>query len=333
VSPSPHDALFRAAFSRRENAAAELRAVLPEAVVARIDWSTLRLTDGHYVDADLVSRQSDLLYTADLGGTPVAVYVLIEHQSSADALMPFRMLRYMVRIWEKWMADREEKGERPKVLPAIIPVLLAHAQGGWTAPVSMRDLYALPGDVMPAMIRHLPQFELVLDDLSLRTDEELRARAHAGLGLLALLLLRHSRDGAELLARLSEWGDVWRAVWEAPEGRQAFAMALRYVALAAEPATLQDLTKKFEPILGQGVSEVVMTLGERLIEQGRQQGLAEGETKGQADALLRVLGARNLAVSDELRARIQACKNPATLGRWLDRAATAQSAADAISEV
>jgi Putative transposase, YhgA-like len=151
VLPNPHDALFHAAFSHRENAAAELRAVLPAELVARIDWSTLELTDGHYVDESLVSRQSDLLYTADLGGSPVALYVLVEHQSTADALMAFRMLRYLVRIWDKWLADREKAGERPKALPPIVLVLLAHAEGGWTAPVSMQGLYALPADLLPAV--------------------------------------------------------------------------------------------------------------------------------------------------------------------------------------
>jgi predicted transposase YdaD len=337
--PNPHDALFHAAFSRQENAAAEFRAVLPPALIARIDWSTLHLTDGHYVDEDLASRQSDLLYTAQLGGTAVGLYVLFEHQSTADPLMPFRLLRYMVRIWDRWLADRGGQ-EHPKTLPAIVPVVLAHAEGGWTAPVSMQELYGIAPDILHAVQEHLPRFEMVLDDLSCQSDEELRAKAHAGLGLLALFLMRWSRNGTELLERLAEWSDVWRAVWEAPDGRQALGMALRYAALAAEPATLQDLARKLEPILGTGVREVAMTEGERLIEQGWRKGLVEGEARGraaerikaQAEALLSVLAARDLAVSSDLRTRIEACTDPATLARWIERAATAESASEAISE-
>lgn len=158
--------------------------------------------------------------------------------------MPFRVLRYMVRIWDRWLTDRQLRGERPKSLPAILPIVLVHAAGGWTAPVSMQDLYAVPADVLPAVLRHLPCFELVLDDLSQQTDGQIRAKAEVGLGLLALLLMRHSRDGADLLDRLGEWTDVWRAVSSAPDGTQALRMALRYVALAAEPATLQDLNAR-----------------------------------------------------------------------------------------
>jgi hypothetical protein len=147
---------------------------------------------------------------------------------------------------------------------------------------------------------------------------------------------RQENAAAELLDRLTEWGDVWRAVWDAPDGRQALGMTIRYVALAVEPATLQDLTRKLEPILGASAHEVTMTLGERLIEEGRQQGLAAGQAAGrvqaQVEALLRLLALRKLPVSNELRARIEACGDPATLTRWFDRAATAQSASEAISE-
>ena len=39
---------------------------------------------------------------ATLDGRAAFVYVLIEHQSSPDPMMPLRMLRYVMRIWERW---------------------------------------------------------------------------------------------------------------------------------------------------------------------------------------------------------------------------------------
>jgi hypothetical protein len=41
-----------------------------------------------------------------------------------------------------------------------------------------------------------------------------------------------------------------------------------------------------------------------------------------ADALLRVLTARGLEVTDETRKRIESCKDMDVLGTWLDRAGT-----------
>lgn len=67
-------------------------------------------------------------------------------------------------------------------------------------------------------------------------------------------------------------------------------------------------------------------------EEGHQSGLAEGhksgETVGKAAAILAFLAARGISVSGEARARIEACKEVATLDRWIARAATAARRCD-----
>ena len=59
--------------------------------------------------------------------------------------------------------------------------------------------------------------------------------------------------------------------------------------------------------------------------RGEARGEAKGIAKGKADAVLAVLTARGLLVSDEARARIEACTDVATLDRWIARAATVSS--------
>jgi Arc/MetJ-type ribon-helix-helix transcriptional regulator len=49
---------------------------------------------------------------------------------------------------------------------------------------------------------------------------------------------------------------------------------------------------------------------------------AEGRAEGKAEDVLQLLEARSVAVSDEVRARIMACRDLAQLERWLLRAAT-----------
>lgn len=49
VTKTPHDALFKSVFQQPENAAAELRHVLPAEHVGAIVWSTLKLEPGSYV--------------------------------------------------------------------------------------------------------------------------------------------------------------------------------------------------------------------------------------------------------------------------------------------
>ncbi|WP_171075063.1 hypothetical protein [Nonomuraea basaltis] len=54
--------------------------------------------------------------------------------------------------------------------------------------------------------------------------------------------------------------------------------------------------------------------------------LAEGEARGEAKSLLKILGVRGIAVSDEVRERVMACQDVATLDVWLDRAFAVESA-------
>lgn len=66
----------------------------------------------------------------------------------------------------------------------------------------------------------------------------------------------------------------------------------------------------------------------RFVMQGRAEGRAEGEAKGEARALLTVLAARGLEVSDDARARIDGCDDADQLNLWISRAATAESVDD-----
>jgi hypothetical protein len=54
--------------------------------------------------------------------------------------------------------------------------------------------------------------------------------------------------------------------------------------------------------------------------------------EGEAQSVLKVLATRGVPVSEELRDRILACRDSATLDRWLSSALTATSAADVVGE-
>ena len=73
--------------------------------------------------------------------------------------------------------------------------------------------------------------------------------------------------------------------------------------------------------MSQGKYEFKSDFAKRYIAVGRD----EGRTEGVADALLRMLTARNVAVDEASVTRIRNCRDLETLGRWIDRAATAST--------
>lgn len=64
------------------------------------------------------------------------------------------------------------------------------------------------------------------------------------------------------------------------------------------------------------------------ITEGITEGRTEGRAEGEAQALLMVLNARHIAVSDEDAVRILSCADLRTLDLWLLRAATARKIED-----
>jgi len=83
-----------------------LRSVLPPSLVARLDFGTLKALPGTFIDAQMAGAESDLLFSVELSGRPVLVYVLVEHKSASDRWVTFQVLRYVVRIWERILATR-----------------------------------------------------------------------------------------------------------------------------------------------------------------------------------------------------------------------------------
>jgi hypothetical protein len=71
--------------------------------------------------------------------------------------------------------------------------------------------------------------------------------------------------------------------------------------------------------------EALMTTAfkDEFIDRIKAEGRAEGEVRGRADMLLRVLAARGLEVPATVRVRVLSCTDLSQLDAWGDRAVTA----------
>jgi len=67
------------------------------------------------------------------------------------------------------------------------------------------------------------------------------------------------------------------------------------------------------------------------LREGKLDGLREGKLDGLRDALLRLLARAGITLSEDDRARIQACAETATLDQWVENVLGAKTAADVFS--
>lgn len=322
VSNTPHDALFKSVFQHPENVVAELQHVLAPEHVSAIDWSTLKLESGSFIDEKFANEHSDLLFSASAQATGerVYVYLLFEHQSTAEPKMALRLLSYMVRIWERF-----SDGDKKAPLPLIVPAVLAQVPGGWNAATRFSGLFSSDLGALADLV--LPDFTYAVDDLHRTDDNDLRRRAVALQARLALWLMRDARDSALLLQRLVDWAAELEELARRPGGERAMAPLLVYVATVSPDLQLEQ----FRAILkgrAPAAESITMTIAEQLRAEGEARGEARGMLRGQAASLLVILEARGFQVTDEVRSRVEACSDADALQFWTSRAVAAESLDD-----
>jgi predicted transposase/invertase (TIGR01784 family) len=317
---SPHDALFKAVFGQPEHARGALRAAVPAAVADALDWPSLTRIAGSFVDPALAERHTDLLFSARWhAGSDALVYLIFEHQSSSDERMAFRLLRYMVRIWERWLEDHP----RAELLPVIVPVVLFHGGGPWAAPRAFDALLDTPEPLRDALAPHLVRFSYLLDDLSAIPDDQLRARAMTGLARLVEACFKHARTEPDLIERLASWAELLREVFSAPNGLEALELVMRYILVVNDRVEPEALHALLERVVSPEAKDIIMTAGERLILQGEERGLRKGLEQGMRAALLRQLRQRfGAEVTPEVEQRLASATTDRLEG-WLDRVMTA----------
>lgn len=318
---TPHDRLFKATFTHVDEARGLLQSVLPEALSGRIDWSTLRPMAGSFVGEALRFRHTDLLFGAQIAGREARLYVVVEHQSSHDPLMAFRMLVYVTRVLESHLADPDAGGG----LPMVVPVVISHAEGGWTAPMEMAELFDVPEGLQEVVRAHLPSLRYWLDDLHATTEDALGKRPLGVQGRLTLLALREARVKAFARA-LRRWGAWLQALERAPEGIAKLSRLLEYILFVGdEPAaTIRDVLKLE---LSDEAIEGVMTTAEQLLQQGRE----EGRQEGHIALLEKQMRLKFGAISTVGQARLRGASKEQLEG-WSERILSAATEAELFGE-
>src|SRR5574342_353569 len=125
--------------------------------------------------------------------------------------MPFRMLRYVVRIWDRYLSEHPEATR----LPAVIPLVVHHNRRPWTSPTQVLDLLDLDPHVTDAAQKVLTRFRVILDDLARLDERALPARPLTP-PVRVTLLLKIAAGNPRLADDLQRWADDLRAVLDRP---------------------------------------------------------------------------------------------------------------------
>ena len=313
---SPHDKFFHAVFSDEEHARDLLRNALPGKILRRIELSPLQISRESYVDEDLAAHQSDLLIRTRYRDSPVFVYFLVEHKSQPSRWTILQLLRYMVRIWDKELAQNKKL----RKLPPIIPMVFYHGTRRWKQPLVFSSCIELED----AFRAYIPDFEVILFDLQQTEADDLQG---AVLFRTAMKIAKYAP--AHLRPHL---GDILRTMSARPmdeRTRSFLKMFLRYILQVGRDTPRSIVVEEIEKVDDEVTREVYMTAAEELraegIEIGRQEGNIEGRIVGKQDTLVRLIERKFGALESEAKQRISACRDLSRLDRAIDLFLDAES--------
>lgn len=267
TTSTPHDAVFKHFLSFPETARDFLDIHLPATLRGLCDLNTLKLESGSFIEENLRYRYSDVLWSLKTQEGDGYIYVVIEHQSSEDAHMAFRLMRYAMAAMQRHL----DAGH--KMLPLVIPMLFYHGTRSpypyslcwldeFSDPIAARELYATA-------------FPLV--DITVIPDDEIIQ--HRRMALLELMQKHiRRRDLMGLVEQLSALLVTGYA------NDTQLQVMFNYILQSGDESRFNEFMHEVTQRIPQH-KERLMTIAERLRLEGHSQGLQEGILKGKQEGL------------------------------------------------
>lgn len=235
------------------------------------DFNSIEIQKESFIENNLKSSYVDVLFKAKINDKTGYFYILIEKQSSQEYFMSFRLQKYMHKI-----ADTHIKNHpKNKYLPRIYPIVVYANKSKYNQPRSILDLYD-PEFKEIAKKTLIEEFQLL--DLTQINDKELQNSQYSG---FMLSLLKHIRD--KELRKFFELEKIRiKIISESDMG--LIELALYYI-LRFRDDINYDPVLEFKKAVSETKAEEIMTIAERIEQEGFRKGIEQGILKGREEGI------------------------------------------------
>ena len=267
---SPHDKFVKESLKNLAVARDFVRAFVPEQIYSAIDINTLALADKEFTTKSHKKIEADILYKCNMQNEPGVVYILVEHQSTADKSMPFRMLRYCVNLIAEHLAHLGARRNHP--LPIVVPICIYNGANVYPYSNNIYDCFASPH---LAKLSNIFSFKMI--DLAAMSNEHILAGNKES---LLSYFLKNSRR-SDLLSFLEQQSETekLRVLFEKSKGEVDLMLLMQYLCSVTDYSDGQ--ATRILSIMGKlSGKESVMRFEDALKRESYNSGLAEGVTKG-----------------------------------------------------
>ncbi len=326
-----HDTGYKYLFSHVDLVRELLEVFAPPGVTELLDYSTLRPETGSFVTPAMKKREDDIVWSIELKGQRIYLYLLLEFQSAVDRAMPVRMMQYVAALYDHLL--RGKQVELTTGLPPVLPIVIYNGDGRWKFSPEIFDLI----QPHPAVLTEFqPRMKFWLLDEGRFSADYLEGLQRV---MAAIFRMENTRDTEETKRAIRYLGQtvanspfkqtIDRAVMQWMQYRLSRKMP-GLTALPVEQLLkgTEMLETNIDRIEAQAIAKGVL-LGKL---EGKLEGKREGKLEGKLEALLCMLDARGLKVKKKERARILGEEREAVVDGWLGRAASCTSVGALLGE-
>ena len=293
-------------------------------LVALLDFSRLTHLNRSFISDTLREQESDILFSvpfqSDSETDEILIYILIEHQSTVDVAMGFRVLFYMMQIWDsqrrEWESENVPKSQWR--LRPILPIVFYTGTQRWNTPLTLTAIMDIP----EVLTRFVPTFDTLF--LSVRETAAARlTETDHPLGWLLTVVQKEDADKDSISdALLSALSHLNTLTTEQAQGRRAIIYLLLLVLHRRPVEEHEELIKLIDQYTqGMEVETMAQSMAEVLIEQGIEQ----GETRAKRELLLKLLQFRFETVPESVVTRITSIGSLSQLDLLFEKALTVES--------
>ena len=280
-----HDLLVRKYLTDKDAAKDFLLAHLPTELLEICDLDSIVAEPTSYIEDDLREHCSDIVHKLKLKRSKknAYIYTLVEHQSSAVKLMPFRILKYQAAIIDKHLKDH--KGSE---LPLVFPLVLYNGTATpYPYSANIADLF-----VDSEIYKTLPLGNFKLLDLTITDDNEILQHRKAALMELVTKHIR-TKEFIEVIPQIIE---ALQLVHELGIDHSLVDSIVVYMMQARDDKEIKELSKQVKDSAPY-YKDTIMTYAESVkkegvkigIKLGKQEGLQLGEQKAQFEIAKKML--------------------------------------------
>lgn len=278
---TPHDALFKTFLKYPETVRDFIEIHLPSRLRTLCDLTTLELKPASFIEENLRAYYSDVLWSMKTSEGDGYIYVVIEHQSSPDIHMAFRLMRYAIAAMQSHLDAGHD------TLPLVVPMLFYH---GIDTPYPF-SLCWLDEFDNPALAHQLYLSAFPLVDITVVPDDDImQHRRVALLELMQKYIRRRDLMGlADKVASLLTTGTT--------NDSQLKAL-FNYLLIqhGHKPRFSRFMRKLAQQVPGykestMNIVEKIHRAGQRKgLREGMQRGLEKGLAEGRREEALRIAG-------------------------------------------